>query len=369
MHKTRLVCLSLGLFFVSSLFLSTPIQAGVGVKPASLSFGSVTVNTPSSAATVVVTNNGGQAVSILQVSSSLPEFIVISPAMPITLSPHGSASFQVVFQPDAAKTFSGSIVFSTSRVNGGGTQSISVSGTGTTASSVSSTSSQSYLLSASASSLNFGNTLVGGWKLNVMLTLQTGPMLATWGNVIYLGGPLNLQQRQPDGVTFDTTRFNTASSQQLSGNIRTFDTQFGNLRRDVTKNVDMSMSKNFAFAEKKYLQVRIETFNTTNRATFGAPSLSPTSTAFGTISTQARKPNTDQKPGRCSGLVCACSLSTHSASIRIQESYMPNVMSKMMLLGMSLGWWAITLPAPAFRPMSGLRVDVRPSSFAPRPIA
>src|SRR5437870_5953185 len=160
MHKTRLVCLSLGLFFVSSLFFSTPIQAGVGVKPASLSFGSVSVNMSSSAATVVVTNNGGQAVSILQVSSSLPEFIVFSPAMPITLGPHDSASFQVVFQPDAAKTFSGSIVFSTSRVNGG-TQSLSVSGTGTTAASVSSTSSQSYLLSASASSLNFGNTLLG----------------------------------------------------------------------------------------------------------------------------------------------------------------------------------------------------------------
>ncbi len=144
----------------------------------------------------------------------------------------------------------------------------------------------------------FGNTLVGGWKLNVMLTLQTGPMLATWGNVIYLGGPLNLQQRQPDGVTFDTTRFNTASSQQLSGNIRTFDTQFGNLRRDVTKNVDMSMSKNFAFAEKKYLQVRIETFNTANRATFGAPSLSPTSTTFGTISTQANSPRAVQLGAR-----------------------------------------------------------------------
>src|SRR5258708_23699672 len=161
MHKTRLVCLSLGLFFVSSLFLSTPIQAGVGFKPASLSFGSVTVNTASSAATVVVTNNGGQAVSILQVSSSLPEFIVISPAMPITLGPHGSASFQVVFQPDAAKTFSGGIVFSTSRVNGGGTQSISVSGTGTTTSPVSSTSSQSYLLAASSNTLNFRTTPVG----------------------------------------------------------------------------------------------------------------------------------------------------------------------------------------------------------------
>jgi hypothetical protein len=139
------------------MFFPVPVHAGVGVNPSSLRFGSVTVNTTSSAATVLVTNNGGQTVSILQISSGLPEFIVISPAMPITLGPHGSASFQVMFQPDAALTFSGSIVLNTGR-KGGGAQTISVSGTGTPASS---TSSPSYLLSASTSSLNFGNILVG----------------------------------------------------------------------------------------------------------------------------------------------------------------------------------------------------------------
>ena len=187
MRKTRLVCLSFGLFFVSSLFLSTPILAGVGVRPASLSFGSVTVNTSSSAATVVVTNNGGQAVSLLQVASSLPEFVVISPAMPITLGPHGSASVQVVFEPDAAKSFNGSIVFSTSRVNGGGTQSISVSGTGTTASSVASTSSQSYVLSASASSLNFGNTLVGSSSSQAIALTNTGTASVNLSQVAIAG--------------------------------------------------------------------------------------------------------------------------------------------------------------------------------------
>jgi hypothetical protein len=186
MHKTRLVCLSLGLLFVSSVFLAMPIQAGVGAKPTSLSFGSVSVNTSSAAATVVVTNNGGQTVSILQVSSSLPEFIVISPAMPITLGPHGSTSFQVVFQPDAAMTFSGSIVFSTSRTNGG-TQSISVSGTGTTAPSASSTSSQSYLLSASASSLNFGNTLVGSSASQAIALTNTGTASVNLSQVAITG--------------------------------------------------------------------------------------------------------------------------------------------------------------------------------------
>src|SRR5262249_43319634 len=68
------------------------------------------------------------------------------------LGPHGSASFQVMFKPDAAMTFRGSIVFSTSRMTGG-TQSISGTGIGTSASSASS------LLSSTASNLNFGNNL------------------------------------------------------------------------------------------------------------------------------------------------------------------------------------------------------------------
>ena len=76
----------------------------------------------------------------------------------------------------------------------------------------------------------------------------------------------------------------------LADNIRTFDTQFGNLRRDASKNIDLSLGKNFAFGERRYVQLRLETFNTTNHVTLGAPSISPTTTAFGTISTQSNSP-------------------------------------------------------------------------------
>jgi len=55
------------------------------------------------------------------------------------------------------------------------------------------------------------------------MSFQSGPLLS-WGNVIYYGGPIDLDPHQPDGVAFDTSRFNTISSQQLSDNIRTFDT-------------------------------------------------------------------------------------------------------------------------------------------------
>ena len=133
------------------------------------------------------------------------------------------------------------------------------------------------------------NAVLGGWALNGVLTLQSGAPLA-WGNMLYYGGPLNLQPHQPNGPAFDITRFNTVSSQQLADNIRTFNTQFNNLRADPVKNLDMSVLKNFPIREQKYMQIRFETFNTTNRVTFAGPGLTPTSSTFGLITTQANTP-------------------------------------------------------------------------------
>jgi hypothetical protein len=119
-------------------------------------------------------------------SSSLPEFIVISPAMPVTLCPHSSASLQVVFRPDAAKSFSGSIVLNTSR-KGNSAQLISVTGTGTTSSSASSTPAQSYLLSASASSLNFGNIPVRSSAFQAITLTNTGTASVSLSQVAIAG--------------------------------------------------------------------------------------------------------------------------------------------------------------------------------------
>jgi hypothetical protein len=141
------------------------------------------------------------------------------------------------------------------------------------------------------------NLLLGGWALNGVLTLQSGPPLS-WGNVLYYGGPINLSNHQPSGQAFDVTRFNTVSSQQLADNIRTFDTMFNSLRRDPTKNLDLSAIKSFPIREHLYLQLRLETYNTTNRVGFGAPNVTPTSTAFGTITSQANTPRKVQLGAR-----------------------------------------------------------------------
>jgi hypothetical protein len=131
--------------------------------------------------------------------------------------------------------------------------------------------------------------LVGGWGLNGILTLQSGPVL-TWGNYIYLGGNLDYNAHQPNGTSFNTSQFITASASQLADNIRTFDNQFNNLRRDPTRQLDVNMTKNFKFREHAYIQVRLEAFNVTNRVTFGAPTTTPTSASFGIIGSQANTP-------------------------------------------------------------------------------
>ena len=80
------------------------------------------------------------------------------------------------------------------------------------------------------------------------------------------------------------------TAQQLVDNVRTFDNQFNNLRRDRVKNLDGTLSKSFKFAEKKYVQFRFEAFNLTNRVGFGGPQTNPANAAFGTIGSQANTP-------------------------------------------------------------------------------
>jgi len=142
-----------------------------------------------------------------------------------------------------------------------------------------------------------GNAVIGGWAMNGTLTLQSGAPIA-WGNVIYYGGDLNLQTHHPDGVTFNTSAFNTVASQQLANNIRTFSTQFGKLRADPTRNLDLSVLKKFSLGERRYLQLRFESFNVTNRVTFSAPNVTPTSASFGMITAQANTPRRSQVGAR-----------------------------------------------------------------------
>ena len=168
MAKTLLVCSIVGIFLIGLFFSPMPAYAGVGVTPSTINFGSVTVSS-STAATITITNTSHQSYSIQQVTSSLAQFAVLVPTMPLYLAPRSTLSFQVVFTPTAATTFSGNIVVTPGH-KGGGPVSIAVSGVGLSNSSQT----QSYLLSASTSSLNFGSILVGSFTSQPFTLSNTG---------------------------------------------------------------------------------------------------------------------------------------------------------------------------------------------------
>ena len=141
----------------------------------------------------------------------------------------------------------------------------------------------------------FGNNIsrpvdfvVGGWSVASVYTLHSGAPLA-WGNLIYLGAPLHYNAENPNHA-FDTTAFNTISSQQLSQNFRTFPSQFNNLRVDHTNNIDLTLTKAFKVRERARVQFRAEAFNLTNKPLFAGANLTPTSSSFGTIGSQSNNP-------------------------------------------------------------------------------
>jgi hypothetical protein len=138
----------------------------------------------------------------------------------------------------------------------------------------------------------FVDAVMGGWSVNGIYTLQVGAPLS-WGNVLYLGGPLNNQPRNVGGV-FDVTRFDRDSTHQLASNYRTFADRFSNLRQDGVNNVDFSALKNFRIVERISLQLRCEFFNLFNHPLFNAPNLTPTSSSFGLLTSQSNLPRRTQ---------------------------------------------------------------------------
>jgi hypothetical protein len=144
----------------------------------------------------------------------------------------------------------------------------------------------------------WGNALLGGWVVNGELTFQSGPPLSWSTNLFYNGAPINFNPHQPNGLSFNTSAFVTASTLQPVFNVRTFNTLFNNLRRDPTKNLDLSLLKEFYFTERTYFQLRFESYNTTNRVGFGAPQLNPTNISFGIIGSQANTPRRIQLGAR-----------------------------------------------------------------------
>jgi hypothetical protein len=138
--------------------------------------------------------------------------------------------------------------------------------------------------------------LIGGWQTGFVFQTQGGPAVG-FGNAIFTGNlsdiPLSGSQRTIYNW-FNTTGFNRVSSQQLSNNIRALGTRFSGVRAPGTNNWDISAVKNTGIGERVRLQFRTEFVNALNHTQFSPPNTTPTSSAFGFITTTSQWPRTIQ---------------------------------------------------------------------------
>jgi outer membrane receptor protein involved in Fe transport len=136
------------------------------------------------------------------------------------------------------------------------------------------------------------NFMFGGWQLGMVEVHQSGAPL-TWGNYIFLGDIQKIQlpdSQQTVARWFNTSGFNTNSSQQLANNIRTFPIRFSGIRADGATGWNFSMIRNYHVRERIAMQFQAECFNTLNHPVFAAPNTTPTSSAFGTVTNSASEP-------------------------------------------------------------------------------
>jgi hypothetical protein len=149
------------------------------------------------------------------------------------------------------------------------------------------------------------NAIFGGWNLTTVYQAQTGAPV-TWvngsssvpGEYVFLGGNLDLNNRQPNGTAFNTTLFDTKSADALNYQIRTFPTAFMNARTDGINQLDASILKSFAIGEHRSFELRGEFYNASNHTIFGPPSTTGSSSGFGAITTQANTPRAVQLVAR-----------------------------------------------------------------------
>ena len=127
--------------------------------------------------------------------------------------------------------------------------------------------------------------LAGGWQLNGVVIVQSGPPLG-FGNSIFNGDikaiPLQGSARSVDRW-FATEGFARDASLQLQLNRQQLPLRFSGIRGDGQRAWDWSLFKTFLVTERWKIQFRAEVYNAFNQASFNAPNRNPTSGAFATV--------------------------------------------------------------------------------------
>jgi hypothetical protein len=134
------------------------------------------------------------------------------------------------------------------------------------------------------------DAVLGGWQINNIVTYQTGAPLG-FGNIIFTGNlhdiPLSSSERSADRWFNTSAGFVTASAQQLASNIRTFPKALAGVRGDGQTDWNASLIKHFKLRERINLELRFEGYDIMNHPNFSDPNTTVTSSAFGTVTSQA----------------------------------------------------------------------------------
>lgn len=149
-------------------------------------------------------------------------------------------------------------------------------------------------------SRDFAGALLGGWQVQTIYQYQSGAPFG-FGNSIFRGDlsdiPIPGGERTVDRWFNVDAGFERAPAQQLGANVRTLSTRFSGLRGDSIDNWDISLFKNTMLRENLKLQFRTEFINAFNHAQFNAPTgsgVTPTSTAFGAVTSESQWSRTIQ---------------------------------------------------------------------------
>jgi len=144
-----------------------------------------------------------------------------------------------------------------------------------------------------ASSSGLVDRIVGGWQAQGIYTGQSGQALG-FGNALFIGDIHNITlpsgQRTPDRWFNIDAGFERASAKQLVSNYRLMPTRFNDVRGAGMNQWDLSVIKNTRVNERFTAQFRGEFLNAFNHPNFGLPNTTPTSSAFGQVTSQQGYP-------------------------------------------------------------------------------
>ena len=137
------------------------------------------------------------------------------------------------------------------------------------------------------------DALAGGWQVQAIYAAQSGQALG-FGNFLLNGDlhdiPLPRGERKPERWFNTAAGFERATANQLTWNLRTTSVRFTGVRGDGINRFDFSAIKSTRITEKTRLQIRAEFLNFFNHVLFANPNVDPTSTAFGTVSSEKGYP-------------------------------------------------------------------------------